>query len=62
MTATLHTRATTQPFTREDQGYGWGRICKGEGCDTILHHLHEGDRCYVCEEAPEGEQGEEETG
>lgn len=48
-TATLQTRTSTQPFKREDQGFGWGRICTEPECKTVLNHFHAGDRCYPCE-------------
>lgn len=50
MAADLRTRTKRLPFRRLDQGYGWGRICVTPGCDTILHHLHSGQRCYRCED------------
>lgn len=53
----LSTRATkSRGFKREDQGYGWGRICTEPGCDTRINHLHQGDYCYACELRQEEEE------
>lgn len=36
---------------RADEGFGGGRECAEPECDTVLHHLHEGDRCYLHDRA-----------
>lgn len=49
-TQPLYTRTTqSKTFKREDQGYGWGRICSGPSCGTRLNHFNPNEVCAQCE-------------
>lgn len=48
-TAELQTRTSTQPFKREDIGYGWGRVCAEPSCRCRLNHFNPGKVCAPCE-------------